>query len=595
MASGSALQNNGAVNLGDEGRWVRLTAPAVWVVMLCASAAEAAPTKVHVRGGAQLEAALAAGDGDGLVVRGELHDDAQSALGATGITLRVAAPRGAAPGPLPSVRACGTTPRGAVRATTGNEIAVETDERGAFCVALSPSPPPGSVVHAAFAGSKLHDATDTDLPVGAEPVPPARPILRFDPATPNVDLDKAEVALAVTLKLERGDGARAPGRREGLRVVLEDERGHRIAEAPTGGDGRARFDASTASLDGPGAGELRARFEGSDSLGKATAIQPVVRSATAQLSTDRKVIEGDPDDGVPLDVTVTSTRGPVEGGIVEAVRGSESVGAAEVKGGRARVLVTFAAERAGDVPVSIRYMPAAPWWHAGPELRISVHASGPGPWRQALLAAVVAALAAWIVRGWRRAPKPPYVERDSLAPSAPVGRAGIQIVEASVGGEGWRGRVVDAHEGAPIAGATLTVIVPSFEGDGIIAQAQSDEHGEFTLNAKRTSDARLSVESRLHATHEQALPMPSVLVVALITRRRVLLDRLVRWARRYGQPFDGPPEPTPGHVRRVASRVASLEVESWAKRVESAAFGPDPVDAAAEHEAREGEPGAPSH
>lgn len=572
-------------------RWRQLPALFAFAIPLWASVAHGAPAKVHVRGGAQLDAAIVAGEGDAISVRGELRDDAQSALGAAPVVVRVTPLRGAAAAPSPAVRACGTTPRGAVRATPG-EISVETDERGSFCVSLSPPPPVGSVIRVSFAGTKLHDATESEIGVGEAPA--LRPILRFDPATPTVDLDKDDLAVAVTLKVERGDGARAPGRREGLRVVLEDERGRRIAEAPTGGDGRARFDAKTEALAGPGVGELRARFEGNDVLGKAVAVQPVVRAATVRLGVDKPVTEGDPDEGVTIDVVAGSARGPVDGGVVEATRGGESVGTAPVEGGRARLLVSFASERAGDVPIVLRYVPAAPFWRPGADATLTLRVRGPGPWRQALLAAVVAALAAWVVRGWRRAPKPPQAERESLAPAAPPGRAGVRVVEPAEGASGWRGRVVDAHDGTPIAGARLTVIVPSFEGDGVVARAESDERGEFALDAAGAADARLAVEARLHATHEQALPKPSVLAVALVTRRRALLDRLVRWARRYGQPFDGPPEPTPGHVRRVASRVAAVDVEAWARRVETAAFGPDPVDAEAEREAREREPGAPN-
>jgi len=37
-----------------------------------------------------------------------------------------------------------------------------------------------------------------------------------------------------------------------------------------------------------------------------------------------------------------------------------------------------------------------------------------------------------------------------------------------------------------------------------------------------------------YSTHDQALPPPCVLAVALITRRRALIERLVRWARQRG-------------------------------------------------------------
>jgi hypothetical protein len=152
--------------------------------------------------------------------------------------------------------------------------------------------------------------------------------------------------------------------------------------------------------------------------------------------------------------------------------------------------------------------------------------------------------------------------------------------------------VTDAHDGSPVAGATLKIIVPSFQGEGVATSAIADAHGAFLLEGSARSDAQLVVESSGHSRHEQALPPPSVISVALVTRRRSLVDRLVRWARRQGVPFDGPPEPTPGHVRRVASRANSEAIEAWARRVEQAAFGPEPVDEAIERDVRATEPRA---
>ncbi len=155
---------------------------------------------------------------------------------------------------------------------------------------------------------------------------------------------------------------------------------------------------------------------------------------------------------------------------------------------------------------------------------------------------------------------------------------------------GWRGKVADAHDGAPIAGAQLSIVAPTFEGDGVLARAVSDEHGAFTLDGAHRGDARLVVSADAHAAHEQPLPPPSVLAVALVTRRRALLERLVKWARQRGAPFDGAPEPTPGHVRRAASRAGAVEIEAWAGGVEQAADGLDPVDEGREREVRAREP-----
>ena len=63
--------------------------------------------------------------------------------------------------------------------------------------------------------------------------------------------------------------------------------------------------------------------------------------------------------------------------------------------------------------------------------------------------------------------------------------------------------------------------------------------------------------------------------IALVTRKRKLLERLVAWARRMGSPYDARPEPTPGHVRRAAK---DGQVAGWAAAVEQAAFGGGDVD-----------------
>jgi hypothetical protein len=266
-----------------------------------------------------------------------------------------------------------------------------------------------------------------------------------------------------------------------------------------------------------------------------------------------------------------------------------------VQAGQASVVVSFPADRAGSVPLSLRYVPSSPWWRAGAPLELAVPVSGPGVIRQVVLGLLVAACAAWVVAGWRRAPKrlaPLGADRTTVPPS---GRAGVQVLGATSGQSDWRGTVADAHEGTPIAGAALRIVVPSFQGSGVVAEATSDARGAFVLelpaeHASRRSDARLVVESSLHSTFEQGLPSPSVLAVALVTRRRALLERLVRWARRAGAPYDGPPEPTPGHVRRVANRGDAADVEAWARRVESAAFGDEAVDATHEDEVRAAEP-----
>ncbi|HEY4119290.1 MAG TPA: carboxypeptidase-like regulatory domain-containing protein, partial [Byssovorax sp.] len=242
----------------------------------------------------------------------------------------------------------------------------------------------------------------------------------------------------------------------------------------------------------------------------------------------------------------------------------------------------------------LRLVPGGPYVKAGPELHVAVPVAHPSIVRQILLAVVVLGVAAWVIAGWRRAPKAIVAASSEPAHAPPSGRAGVEVLAQPRGMTGWRGTVCDAHDGAPIAGARLRIVTPAFQGDGVAAEATADAQGAFTLESSASRDgARLVVESTLHSAYEQALPPPSVLGIALVTRRRALLERLVRWARRHGAPFDALPEPTPGHVRRAAARSDATGVATWAARVEAAAYGADSVGPEVEKEVRANEPHQP--
>ncbi|WP_437784930.1 carboxypeptidase regulatory-like domain-containing protein [Sorangium sp. So ce1097] len=552
---------------------------------------QGAPLRIHVRGSAQIDA-VAWTEPDGFVVRGSVVDDARSAIAEAPLSIE-AISSGGAPVELPPAERC--APGGAARprehrASQGGYV-LATDERGAFCL-RGRAQLAGATLRIRFAGGKLHEPSEAKIPIEAHAAPLTPVTLRFDPPVDAIDLDRPTANITVSLRIERsGALARgAPFERERLTVALEDERGAKLAEAPTGGDGRARFELATESLGGAGQGVLRARFDGTDALARASVSDGVVRYAQVTLALSRPVEPARAEDGVPIDVDVRSSRGPVEGGVVEALRAGEPVGAANVTAGKARVIAAFTAEREGTVPITLRYVPAAPWWIPGAELAIDVPVAGPGVWRQIALGAVVLAIAGWVLGGWRRAPKRAEPRAGDEKPAAPPGRAGVRIMGPLEDATGWRGVVSDAHDGAPIAQAELTIVVPAFDGSGVVARAVTDDGGEFSIEAPHRSDAKLVVRAATHSSYEQALPPPSKLGIALVTRRRAVLDRLVRWARRQGAPFEGPPEPTPGHVRRAASRAQQHDVERWATRIEHAAFGPEPVDERVEQELGTSEP-----
>ncbi|APR78101.1 Hypothetical protein A7982_03448 [Minicystis rosea] len=566
-----------------------------------AAAAQTAPTlRVHVRGGAEMHAVAGSERGD-VTIRGELIDDAGAAIANAPVVLTALAEGTRAALRIGPLAPCeGSSARGAARG--GDEAVIETDDRGGFC-AVGRAPAEKLVLKLKFRGSKVYDAAELEVPVTAEAERLQRALLRFEPPPETIDLDRDTITVTAALRVERNElfrpSAAGSAQRANLQLVLEDEPHAHVAEAVTGGDGRARFEVKTSALAGPGAGELVVRFGGNAVLAKAEDSKPIVRRAEAHVALDHPIGKADPEDGVAMDFVVTTGRGPVSGGVVEVRRaqsgpqgpGGDSLGAGSVDDhGHARVVAAFAAAGASKVPLVVRYVPAAPWYRAGPELRVEVEVAGPGVLRQVLLAVVVIGAAVWVASGWRRAPRPRELPGMEGADAAPSGRAGVQVLASPPDLVGWRGSVTDAHDGSPIAGATLAIVTVSFAGDGTVARVTSDERGVFALEAAVRNDARLVVTSPDHATHEQPLPPPSVLRVALITRRRALLERLVRWARQRGAPFDGAPEPTPGHVRRAASRASIADVETWAGHVEQAVYGAERVDEARERAIRDTEP-----
>lgn len=559
-----------------------------WLLSAWITPRTAGAVEVRIRGGSEIDLVAASRPGD-VIVRGEIADEMGASLGR--VSLRVEAfEKDGRPIQLPAPSSCGGGDASVVR-RGARGYDVSTDERGAFCV-VATGQLANATFRASFAGNKFYEGTDssvTPVPEGEQRV---QTILRFDAPPTSLDLDKETHTVSVSLRISRSDAARllvASTKQEGLTLNLVDERGAVVAKATTRGDGKARFDLASSALDGPGDGELRAEFAGDGQLAPAKASVAITRVATATVLVP-KAVGGDPDSGVAIEVEVTSRHGEVNDGVVEAVVGNDAVGAARVERGRARLVATFQGGAAGKVPVTVRFVPGSPFWRAGPAAQTEIVVDGPSIVRQVILALVGVGLLGWIVMKWRRAPK--SEKRDSVLPPPPSGRPEILVLDRPSGLRGWRGVVTDAHDGYAIAGAELSVVTPSFEARSPLVRVTTDAEGRFAIDlADVPKDARLIVEGELHATYEQALPAPSLLRVAVVTRRRALLDRLVRWARSQGSPFDSSKEPTPGHVRRVAARTGSGEVETWASRVEHAAFGPEAVTSDVERTIVDREPG----
>jgi hypothetical protein len=575
-------------------RWKRsLTAVGLVATLWVARISEAVP--IQVRGGARIEGAVTSSP-TGTLLRVKVTDEAGAPLPASLVTLEVLGADGKRV-LLPRPRTCAgaSAPKPAPRHPTPDTYGVETDEQGESCVSAQALPPATSL-RLSFAGDRLHDATSIDVPFDGATTDRLAPLLRFAPRVDVIDLEQERASVRVEVKIDRASALRRGGAplpsREGLALSLEDGDGRALGSATTGGDGRAVFEVRTTDVGPPGAGELRVRFDGNEELAKVAATTTIARQAEARLVSPPAPDAADPEGTATLEVAIASNHGAIDGGVVEALIGGASVGAAEVTGGHARVVVDVPATRASSLAVELRYVPASPFWRPGEPIEVDLAIRRPSVVREGLVVLAVLAVAAWIVAGWRRAPKS-RAQRDEQGAPPPSGRPEVAVLRPSPSSKGWSGVVVDAHDGTPVAGATLRIVAPAFQGDGVVAIATTDERGEFALDAPPRADARLAVASPAHSSYEQALPPPSVLRVAIVTRRRAVLDRLVRWAKQQGAPFDSGPEPTPGHVRRAATRTEAHEVATWAQHVEHAAFGAAPVDASVEEQIRSAEPRRP--
>src|SRR5690606_7282585 len=116
--------------------------------------------------------------------------------------------------------------------------------------------------------------------------------------------------------------------RQHLPIALRDERGTTLATAKTGGDGKVRLLVDPQKLDGPGAGRLVLAFDGTETLAEAHDEQPITRRITVGMRLAEPVEPADPGDTATLKLALDTRRGPVDGGVVEALLAGASLGSA---------------------------------------------------------------------------------------------------------------------------------------------------------------------------------------------------------------------------------------------------------------------------
>jgi hypothetical protein len=342
--------------------------------------------------------------------------------------------------------------------------------------------------------------------------------------------------------------------------------------------GTVAFQVPSRLLGMPGPLELSAEFAGSATTRAGRTLARTTATALAELSLAEPVPESHPESGVRLRVRVHSVAGAVPSGSVEARVGSATLGSARVSDGRAELYLQLDENTAKSRPIELRYASDSPWWLAGADLAVTIPVLPPSPWRRVAWIAAVVVLGSWLLLGWQR---PRRLERRAGALlSRQLARAPVDVIEVGDQRGGWRGRVLDAHDGTPIAGAAVLVRLPAFDGSGVLRTAHTDEHGAFTLEGSDTlgPGAALEVRAPFHAPLAAPMPPAGTLVLSLISRRRTLLSRFVEWAAHDGG-WERQGEATPGEVARRTDR---SEVATWASALDEAAFGPDPLSEAKE-------------
>ncbi len=566
----------------------------VMVTALCGMCADVhAARSLRVRGVPRIDGHAGRSHGH-LLVEGRVVDDANVPVPSAALAISLGARGGA------------RTPAAASACQSDALLpAVKTDESGRFCVWVTAAIGAYDVQVDVGGSDLLSAATITyEVDLAKQSVS-----LRFDPEPRVVALDAPVAPLDAVATFDDEASEPAPTASggsttsaAGLPLELSTETGEVISRSMTIRGGRATFLVDPTKLGAPGRGALHVRFVGGDDTMPSEHAAPIERHTHVALTLVEAVEPASPEDGFPIEIATALTAGNappsyVIGGSVEARLGGVVVGAAALEAGRATIHATFVPPRAEKITaLQVRYVPDAPWLQPAGDLAVAVPIRGPSPWRQAPLAIGALVVAAWLLIG--RSARRLRLDRTIVMTRPPTheGTAGVSVVHSSRSRTGkYGGRVVDAHDGTPVARARVSVQVPTFNTSeaNVLASVFADDAGEFAFDlALAPPDAELVVEAPLHVDLRQKLPGGGVLEIAVVSRRRKLLERLVHWARRRGPPFDARPEPTPAQVRRAAEN-GQPAVAEWADAVEHAAFDDGVVDANVEAEVMALDPDRP--
>jgi hypothetical protein len=232
----------------------------------------------------------------------------------------------------------------------------------------------------------------------------------------------------------------------------------------------------------------------------------------------------------------------------------------------------------GEQVLDVEYVPQDGRWLGSGSKSLRYFVLPPTDWSRYLWGALGVLVVAWLK--WRS---------SSLAAPLAAARPTLHSVLSSLrrrrppvrvaGGAGKsEGRVIDAHEGIGVVGATIRQERPGFQSIQILGQTQSDEVGNFLVPASAYhtfQDSRLVVEAPGYVSQLVLLGTSAdELLIPLESIRRRSLRELAEWANRAGPVFSTHPYPTPKWIRDQASRNGLRDIARWAEKIEEVAFAP---------------------
>lgn len=541
-----------------------------WAGIGSAAAAEPSPPTLKVSGKTAFTSEARATD-DGFELHATLSDEVGRPLPSSEVRVRTSSDA-----PSATLHRCGNS-----RGDAGGELLITTDKAGKLCVNVT-GMPSGSIELSYQDARGYFERTSRLIPLPQSVASTFE--LGFDPPPGVLSLDQPVQGLGIVVRSV--NGATLPGAAELLLSMSADGAERELSRIALDSLGDAqRLSIVSASFGEPGPMRLIAKLRGHDATELASATIPVLRTATVALHmADEAAAHVEP--GSALVVHAASALGPAPSGVVEARSRGLSIAAAPVKAGVATLTLPAAPATLLGGSLTLEYVGAGTGWLSGPPLEVRVQPPPPSYGRYALWTAAAALAALAVVLGWRRPPR--------LRPAAntvpPRPRASVEVLETFGVGGGYRGLVRDAHEGTPVSPAVVSFIGPGAQGAQglVLAQARTNGEGAFEVPAGTSfpSGTVIEVMAPFHATLRAALPVPGVVELSLTSRRRALLERLVRWAERRGKPWNrAAGEPTPAQLVEVATSEGEPRVGDWARRVEHLAFGAVPPDAASEQAA----------